>query len=416
MEKRARAILCGVLAALMLAGCGSSEMEEYVIAEAGMPTRMRKTEDRVDTETLQRFSDETAAAFFIGDRNAVYSPVSLYAALGMLTELTDGETKQQVMDLLGVSDSEALRQWTKALWQQLCYDEQDSALRLGNAAFLNENMAFHKESLDVLAEDYYASSYQLPMGSKAADKAIAAWLDQQTNDLLAEDTGAIKTKEIDLLRLYNTIYYKAAWRAEFSGGATEKDIFTAADGTEQRTDFMHISLAGSPVARGEGYRRASLYLKDGGRMTFYLPDEGVTVEELLQRENFLQEAEDLLVDALEVRVNWSVPKFDIHASLELNDALRALGVTDAFDKAAADFTPLTDTGAVVSSVMQAARVRIDEEGMEAAAYTEIIVEPTAAEPPPCSEEEMNLNRPFLFAIWKDGAPLFVGTVQTMEGM
>ena len=180
MEKRARAILCGVLAALMLAGCGSSEMEEYVIAEAGMPTRMRKTEDRVDTETLQRFSDETAAAFFIGDRNAVYSPVSLYAALGMLTELADGETKQQVMDLLGVSDSEALRQWTKALWQQLCYDEQDSALRLGNAAFLNENMAFHKEPLDVLAEDYYASSYQLPMGSKAADKAIAAWLDQQT--------------------------------------------------------------------------------------------------------------------------------------------------------------------------------------------------------------------------------------------
>ena len=416
MEKRARAILCGVLAALMLAGCGSSEMGEYVIAEAGMPTRMRKTEDRVDTETLQRFSDETAAAFFIGDRNAVYSPVSLYAALGMLTELTDGETKQQVMDLLGVSDSEALRQWTKALWQQLCYDEQDSALRLGNAAFLNENMAFHKEPLDVLAEDYYASSYQLPMGSKAADKTIAAWLNQQTNDLLTEDTGAIKTKEIDLLRLYNTIYYKAAWRAEFSGGATEKDIFTAADGTEQRTDFMHISLAGSPVARGKGYRCASLYLKDGGRMTFYLPDEGVTVEELLQRENFLQEAEDLLVDALEVRVNWSVPKFDIRASLELNDALRALGVTDAFDKAAADFTPLTDTGAVVSSVMQAARVRIDEEGMEAAAYTEIIVEPTAAEPPPCSEEEMNLNRPFLFAIWKDGAPLFIGTVQTMEGM
>ena len=416
MEKRARAILCGVLAALMLAGCGSSEMGEYVIAEAGMPTRMRKTEDRVDTETLQRFSDETAAAFFIGDRNAVYSPVSLYAALGMLTELTDGETKQQVMDLLGVSDSEALRQWTKALWQQLCYDEQDSALRLGNAAFLNENMAFHKEPLDVLAEDYYASSYQVPMGSKAADKTIAAWLNQQTNDLLTEDTGAIKTKEIDLLRLYNTIYYKAAWRAEFSGGATEKDIFTAADGTEQRTDFMHISLAGSPVARGKGYRCASLYLKDGGRMTFYLPDEGVTVEELLQRENFLQEAEDLLVDALEVRVNWSVPKFDIRASLELNDALRALGVTDAFDKAAADFTPLTDTGAVVSSVMQAARVRIDEEGMEAAAYTEIIVEPTAAEPPPCSEEEMNLNRPFLFAIWKDGAPLFIGTVQTMEGM
>ena len=414
--KKVRRILCGALAALLLAGCGSGAAGEYAIVETSYPARTQKTEERVDTEELVRFSSETAEVILPAGENAVYAPVSLYLSLGMLTELTEGRTKEQVTELLGVSDSETLRQWTKALWQQLCYDEQDSALRLGNAAFLNENMGFHKEPLDVLAEDYYASSYQLPMGSKAADKTIAAWLDQQTNDLLAEDTGAIKTKEIDLLRLYNTIYYKAAWRAEFSGGATEKDIFTAADGTEQRTDFMHISLAGSPVARGEGYRRASLYLKDGGEMTFYLPDEGVTVEELLQRKNFLQEAEDLLVDALEVRVNWSVPKFDIHASLELNDALRALGVTDAFDKAAADFTPLTDTGAVVSSVMQAARVRIDEEGMEAAAYTEIIVEPTAAEPPPCSEEEMNLNRPFLFAIWKDGAPLFIGAVQTMEGM
>ena len=376
--KKVQRILCGALAALLLAGCGSGAAGEYAIVETSYPARTQKTEERVDTEELVRFSSETAEVILPAGENAVYAPVSLYLSLGMLTELTEGRTKEQVTELLGVSDSETLRQWTQSLWRQLYCDEKDSALWLGTAAFLNEAMTFHKEPLEVLAEDYYASSYGLPMGTSGADKTIAAWLDQQTNDLLAEDTGAIKTKEIDLLRLYNTIYYKAAWRAEFSGGATEKDIFTAADGTEQRTDFMHISLAGSPVARGEGYRRASLYLKDGGEMTFYLPDEGVTVEELLQRENFLQEAEDLLVDTFEVRVNWSVPKFALHDSLKLNDALQALGVTDAFDKAAADFTPLTDTGAVVSSVMQAARVRIDEEGMEAAAYTEIIVEPTAA--------------------------------------
>ena len=205
--KKVRMMLCGVLAALMLAGCGGTGMGEYTLAEAGHPTA-RKTEDRVDTEALRQFGDETAAVVFTGERNEVYSPVSLYVALGMLTELADGETKQQVMDLLGMSDSETLRQWTKALWQQLYHDERDSALRLGNAAFLNENMAFHKEPLDVLTEDYYASSYQVPMGSKAADKAVAAWLNRQTNDLLADDTKAIETKESNLLRLYNTIYYK----------------------------------------------------------------------------------------------------------------------------------------------------------------------------------------------------------------
>ena len=410
--KKVRRILCGTLAALLLAGCGGTGMGEYTLAEAGHPTA-RKTENRVDTEALRQFGDETAAVVFTGERNEVYSPVSLYVALGMLTELADGETKQQVMDLLGMSDSETLRQWTKALWQQLYHDERDSALRLGNAAFLNENMAFYKEPLDVLTEDYYASSYQVPMGSKAADKAVAAWLNRQTNDLLADDTKAIETKESDILRLYNTIYYKAAWQEAFFEGATKQDIFTAADGTEQRTDFMHISIEGAPVARGEGYRCASLYLKDGGEMTFYLPDEGVTVEELLQRKNILSEL--LPVNAEEVRVNWSVPKFDIRASLELNDALQALGVTDAFDAVKADFSPLTEQAAYVESVNQAARVRIDEEGVEAAAYTEV-KEGGAAPPRELPEEEMDLDRPFLFAIWKDGAPLFIGAVQTMEGM
>lgn len=268
----------------------------------------------------------------------------------------------------------------------------------------------------MLAEDYYASSYGLPMGTSGADKTIAAWLNQQTNDLLTDDTGAIRTEKRDLLRLYNTIYYKAPWQAEFFGGATAEDIFTAADGTEQRADFMHIAIEGSPVRKGEDYRCASLYLKDGGQMTFYLPDEGVTVEELLQRENFLQEAEDLLVDTFEVRVNWSVPKFDLHDSLKLNDALQALGVTDAFDKNKADFAPLTEQPAYVESVNQAARVKIDEEGVEAAAYTEVDTNAAAAPPQEMPEEEMNLNRPFLFVIWKDGAPLFVGAVQTMEGM
>lgn len=412
--KKVRRILCGALAALLLAGCGSGAAGEYAIVEASYPTRTQKTEERVDTEELVRFSSETAEVILPAGENAVYAPVSLYLSLGMLTELTEGRTKEQVTELLGVSDSETLRQWTQSLWRQLYCDEKDSALWLGNAAFLNEAMTFHKEPLEVLAKDYYASSYCLPMGTSGADKTIAAWLNQQTNDLLTDDTGAIRTEKRDLLRLYNTIYYKAPWQAEFFGGATAEDIFTAADGTEQKTDFMHISIEGSPVARGEGYRRASLYLKDGGEMTFYLPDEGVTVEELLQRENLLGEL--LPVDEWVVQVNWSVPKFDLHDSLKLNDALQALGVTDAFDENKADFAPLTEQPAYVESVNQAARVKIDEEGVEAAAYTEVDTNAAAAPPQEMPEEEMNLNRPFLFVIWKDGAPLFVGAVQTMEGM
>ena len=187
--------------------------------------------------------------------------------------------------------------------------------------------------------------------------------------------------------------------------------FTAAAGSKQQVDFMHRTGEGT-YRKGEGYTAAPKSLKYG-RMVFVLPDEGVTPESLLQREGFLAELTECDDGA---RMVWSVPKFDVKSSVDLADALKALGVADAFEADKADFTPLTDNGAAVDSVMQAARVKIDEEGVEAAAYTEVDTNAAAAPPQEMPEEEMNLNRPFLFVIWKDGAPLVVGAVQTMEGM
>ena len=248
------------------------------------------------------------------------------------------------------------------------------------------------------------------MGTEEADRAIAGWLNQQTGGLLSEETGNIRTDADNLLRLYNTIYYKAGWRAAFENGQTKADTFTAADGSEQRVDFMHLTETGG-VLQGEGYTAAPRRLKYG-RMVFVLPDEGVTPESLLARDGFLTE---LTGEYSMADVVWSVPRFDVKSSVDLKDILKALGVTDAFDENVADFTPLTDSGAVVSSVMQAARVKIDEEGVEAAAYTEIVADTTAAEEPP-PVVEMNLNRPFLFVIFNsDNVPLFVGTVQMVEG-
>ena len=446
--KKARAILCGVLAALMLAGCGGQQggatldLKQYAVAQAVYPDypkrpveadyyrddgqwddsayeadyekyvdglrALGKNEERVDTAALTAFSGNTAAAIFTTQENTVYSPVSLYVALGMLTELTDGETKQQVMDLLGAADAGALRQQIKKLWVSV-YQDGDAVCRLANAAFLRENADVKQSAADTLAQWYYASSYRVPMGTEEADRAIASWLNQQTGGLLAEETGNIRTDAANLLRLYNTIYYKAGWWEPFKSSRTKADTFTAADGSEQRADFMHLTETGD-VLRGEGYTAAPKSLKCG-RMVFVLPDEGVTPESLLARDGFLTE---LTGEYSMADVVWSVPRFDVKTSVDLKDILKALGVTDAFDGNMADFTPLTDNGAMVNSVMQAARVKIDEEGVEAVAYTEIVANDSSAmiEPPPVVE--MNLNRPFLFVIF-DGndVPLFVGTVQTV---
>ena len=117
---------------------------------------------------------------------------------------------------------------------------------------------------------------------------------------------------------------------------------------------------------------------------------------------------------------WSVPKFDVSTDLELTDALKALGVSDVFDFDRADFSPLVDfdrfdKAVAVTQVQHAARVKIDEKGCEAAAFTAITAECTSAMPEELPVIEMDMDRPFAFLITGvDGLPLFVGTVNTLD--
>ena len=454
--KRLRAMLCALLAGVLLAGCavqprtddkqgggaavdltkyaareaaypayphepryedyfdenGEGDWDAYMAAEDEYMAAMQKLgKGRLDQESaapVLAFADRTAGAIFADSENRVYSPISLYAALAMLTEVTDGGTKQQVMDLLAADDAETLRQQIRDLWIGVYTDDDQSVCRLANGAFLRENAEVKQEAVDTLADWHFASTYRVPMGTEEADKAIAGWLNQNTGGLLSEETGNIRTDGNDLLRLYNTIYYKSGWQDAFKSSQTKQDTFTAANGAKQKTEFMHRTESGS-YRKGEGYTAAPRSLNDG-RMVFVLPDEGVTPESLLQRQGFLTE---LTGDYNAAELVWSVPKFDVKSSTGLNEALRSLGVTDAFDGTKADFTPLTDNGAAVDSVMQAARVKIDEDGVEAAAYTEIVANDSAMmEIPPTVE--MELDRPFLFVIFDyNNVPLFVGTVNTV---
>ena len=454
--KRWKAAACAVLAGVMLAGCGTEkvgcqterpaaavDLTQYAVKEAAYPAYpaeprfedyfdengegdwdaymaaeveclaalQKLGKGRLDQESaapVLAFADRTLGGIFADSENRVYSPISLYVALSMLTEMTAGETKQQVMELLGAADSEMLRQQNKDLWIGVYTDDGRSVCRLANGAFLRENADVKREAVDALADWYYASTYRVPMGTAAADEAIAGWLNQNTGGLLSQETREIQTEVDNLLRLYNTIYYKSGWHDAFESSRTREDVFTAANGAKQKTEFMHRTESGS-YRKGEGYTAAPRSLNDG-RMVFVLPDEGVTPESLLQRQGVLAE---LTGDYNAAELVWSVPKFDVKSSTGLNEALRSLGVTDAFDGTKADFTPLTDNGAAVDSVMQAARVKIDEDGVEAAAYTEIVANDSAMmEIPPTVE--MELDRPFLFVIFDyNNVPLFVGTVNTV---
>lgn len=105
------------------------------------------------------------------------------------------------------------------------------------------------------------------------------------------------------------------------------------------------------------------------------------------------------------RVVWKIPKFSFNSQLELKDTLKALNVKLAFEPNA-DFTEMTEQMAYISEIQQQTYIAIDEEGVEASAFTQINYLGGAA---PEGSADMILNRPFICGITaSNGSLLFIG--------
>lgn len=356
-----------------------------------------------------------------GEENRVYSPLNTYMALAMLAETTGGNSRAQLLNLLGADSIESLRSDAAALWRGNYRDDGSVTSIMANSLWLRSGMRYSREVLDTLAKQYYASSFSGEMGSEGYDQALRDWLNEQTGGLLAEQTGELKMDPGTVLALASTLYFEARWCSEFNKDRTEADVFHAPVGDVQADFMRQTDFTG--YWWGERFSAVALSFQNGGKMWLLLPDEEYSVDELLQS----GEAMDFLLskkhgrkddpavwhDQKELIVHLSLPRFDVSSGLDLIEGLKELGVTDVFDPAVSDFTPLeasTDDPLYVSQARHAARVTVDEEGCKATAYTVLMVEPQGG-PPSDESVDFTLDRPFLFAITGDmDLPLFVGVV------
>lgn len=343
--------------------------------------------------------------------NKACSPINIYMALAMLAEVTDGESRRQILSLLGSPDINALRAEAAALWNANYCDDGAVTSVLASSLWLSDQINFKQGAMNALSKHYYASSFRGEMGSEDFDKALQDWINKQTGGLLKEQASGLKMDRETILALATTIYFRAKWDDEFSETNTAPDTFYSAAG-DVSCDFMNQSGTNT-YYWSDRFSAVSKRLEGSGAMWFLLPDEGITPEELFSDEKTM----DFLIsngDSAESKylvVNLSVPKFDIASDMELSPALKAMGITDVFDLNASDFSPMTDDvdEVFLSKVRHAARAAIDEEGVTASAYTVMMMCGAAA--PPDDEVDFILNRPFIFAITgTDGLPLFVGIV------
>lgn len=375
-------------------------------------------------EGLDSFYRSILSRFLIADEteNKVCSPLNLYMALGMLSEACDGNSRSQILSLLGAENTDEVSERANALWTANYYNDDVVKSVLANSLWANKSYSsvLNQSTLDSIAGHFFASSFQGEAGTEEYDKALQAWLNEHTDGMLEEQASQMEMSADTVLALVSSISFRAEWEKHFNKENTEKDVFHTNSGN-LTCDFMHEtrdSINGVNYYIGEQFTAIQKGLKNEGAMWLILPNEGVTPAYLLQDEEALRfltsnkSAWSYQTKADILRVHESIPKFDVTSNTSMIDGLKELGATDIFNDKVSDFSPLTEKiPLVVTQVEHDARVSIDEEGCSAVAYTVTRMLAGGGREPTYEDVYFTLNRPFLFTITGvNDTMLFAGVV------
>lgn len=403
-------------------------MKSYLLLFCAMPLVMACSSDDIDNGerptsiSLTRGEQQIASAnsgfamSLFGAANEinkdenmfVVSPLSASLALSMTANGAGGSTLDEMVNVLGVEGHTLgeLNAYNKKIVNGL--PTLDGAtVSVANAIWIDNSFSVLDAYKDSLASNYDANIQQTDLASSVS--AINDWCNSKTNGYIPKIVDEISSEA--KIVLLNALYFNGLWESPFDKGATVKDVFNNADGTQGEAEYMSAQYRSKKYGADDDFTWVELPFKSSVyNLSVILPNEGVSVSQCIAAmqknkwDNFSWNA-----------VNLKLPKFSIRLSNDLIPTLRKIGINEIFSNTA-NMTNLSSMGTMIAKVQQANFFSIDEEGAKAAAVTE--VEGWDSAPGPIDPNEIidfNVNRPFIFMLTEQstGCVLFMGRVSKM---
>lgn len=174
-----------------------------------------------------------------GNDNFIFSPLSIYIALGMLAEGLEDEARNQLVSVFGyhpkaIIGPKKILAITKNLNE--VNEKYNFAITNSNSIWFEKGLKIKKAYSKLLKEKYHSTAKSVDFSSPDTKKAINSWIEENTGGLIKDFVQEIDPSTI--IMLFNTIYMKARWFKQFKVAQTKKDIFTNADETKVEVDFM----------------------------------------------------------------------------------------------------------------------------------------------------------------------------------
>lgn len=288
-------------------------------------------------------------------------------------------------------------------------DADAPTLRLANDLWNQQGQPLVPDYVRVLTQSLLAGQHDVDFqgNPEAARQQINAHVAKATNDRIPELLPKDLVDAETALVLTNALWLKGAWLHPFAKGRTGDAPFQLTAKETVPVPTMHVT---EEFAFAETAQWQAVALPFAGgtlQAEFVVPKDGT---ELTAAERAMLAGEHL--GALQhARVHVQLPRFRTASMHRLKQPLQALGLRAAFGDGEVDFRGIEPSNKlVVAEVVHQTWVQCDEDGVEAAAATAVVMKRTAA--PAGEPKAFVADRPFAFVLRcvRTGLVLFAGRV------
>lgn len=383
-----------------------------------------------------KFSEKAYERYGEG-KNISVSPISVYMALALVCECADGETREEVLNAVGVTYEE-VNKYTKylyALCNQEFYawdDETNEKVVSGyelltNSIWLDDEVPFKNTGVQKLANDYNCDVFQTDFDSDKAKQSLKAYIEEKTRGLI---DGTLPVDADTVFVLLNTFYLKEAWTnfGEDLPFSSKTFTFTNYDGT---TVDQKLLISDYTVGKAQSFDTYSVYYAEtsnGLRLYFVVPCGDNTVSDVFTQENIknvlsindwqgheINETDDnMMLVCHKTRVFF--PEFEAEFAESINDILKEdFSILSLFNTETCNMSNVTDGNVYCSGVVHKSKLKVDKTGIEGAAITAAIMAGEAADPFTYEYHDFVVDRSFGFILTdRYGTVLFSGAVNNIE--
>jgi serpin B len=279
----------------------------------------------------------------------------------------------------------------------------------------DEYLEVENDYLQTVANYYDADIFSALFDDKTL-KDVNNWVNNKTDGLIKNALDRINKDAI--LYLINTLLFEADWPSVYERSDVLNGTFTAKNGEEQSAKMMR-STEWKYIEPENATGFVKNYKNRGYSFVGILPNEGVDINEYIASLN----ASDLLVQlekpyGYETKVR--LPKFEYDFSVNLNEVLINMGMTNAFDWQLANFSKmatynLPTYNVYIGNVLHQTSITVAEKGTRAGAKTVIEMMKDGSAAPSEIIKYVYLDRPFVYMIIDSQTklPIFIGHVENL---